>query len=69
MYQSTDAGITWVSRTDVLMVDIERLAVNGSNVLASTLFTAYYSTDFGETWGSSTPGFCAPFGCGHVLIH
>ena len=64
LYQSTDAGITWVSRTDVLMVDIERLAVNGSNVLASTLFTAYYSTDFGETWGSSTPGFCAPFGCG-----
>ena len=64
LYQSTDAGITWVSRTDVMMVDIERLAVNGSNVLASTLFTAYYSTDFGETWGSSTPGFCAPFGCG-----
>ena len=64
LYQSTDAGITWVSRTDVLMVDIERLAVNGSNVLVSTLFTAYYSTDFGETWGSSTPGFCAPFGCG-----
>src|SRR5262245_4363751 len=64
LYQSTDAGLTWVSRTDVLMVDIERLAVKGSNVLASTLFTAYYSTDFGETWGSSTPGFCPPFGCG-----
>jgi len=64
LYQSTDAGITWVSRTDVLMVDIERLAVRGSNVLAATLFTAFYSTDFGETWGSSTPGFCPPFGCG-----
>ena len=64
LYQSTDAGITWVSRTDVLQVDIERLAVKGSNVLASTLFTGFFSTDFGETWGSSTPGFCAPFGCG-----
>ena len=64
LYQSTDAGITWVSRTDVLQVDIERLAVKGSNVLAATLFTGFFSTDFGETWGSSTPGFCAPFGCG-----
>ena len=64
LYQSTDAGITWVSRTDVLQIDIERLAVKGSNVLASTLFTGFFSIDFGETWGSSTPGFCAPFGCG-----
>jgi photosystem II stability/assembly factor-like uncharacterized protein len=64
LYTSTNAGVTWVPRTDVLMVDLERLAVNGSNVLASTLFTAFYSTDFGETWGSSTPGFCPPFGCG-----
>jgi photosystem II stability/assembly factor-like uncharacterized protein len=64
LYQSTNAGITWVSRTNVLMVDIERLAVRGNNVLAATLFTAFYSTDFGETWGSSTPGFCPPFGCG-----
>jgi photosystem II stability/assembly factor-like uncharacterized protein len=64
LYQSTDAGLTWVSRTDVLQVDIERLAVKGSNVLAATLFTGFFSTDFGETWGSSTPGFCAPFGCG-----
>ena len=64
LYQSTDAGTTWFSRTDVLQVDIERLAVKGSNVLASTLFTGFFSTDFGETWGSSTPGFCAPFGCG-----
>jgi photosystem II stability/assembly factor-like uncharacterized protein len=64
LYTSTNAGVTWVPRTDVLMVDLERLAVNGSNVLAATLFTAFYSTDFGETWGSSTPGFCPPFGCG-----
>ena len=64
LYQSTDAGITWVSRTDVLQIDIERLAVKGNNVLASTLFTGFFSIDFGETWGSSTPGFCAPFGCG-----
>ena len=64
LYQSRDAGITWFSRTDVLQVDIERLTVKGSNVLASTLFTGFFSTDFGETWGSSTPGFCAPFGCG-----
>jgi len=64
LYQSTDAGVTWISRTDVLQVDIERLAVKGSNVLASTLFTGFFSTDFGETWGSSTPGVCLPFGCG-----
>ena len=64
LYESTDAGITWASRTDVLQVDIERLAVKGSNVLASTLFTGFFSTDFGETWGSSTPGVCLPFGCG-----
>ena len=64
LYKSTDAGLTWVSRTDVLQVDIERLAVKGSNVLAATLFTGFFSTDFGETWGSSTPGYCAPFGCG-----
>jgi photosystem II stability/assembly factor-like uncharacterized protein len=64
LYQSTDAGITWISRTDVLQVDIERLAVKGRNVLASTLFTGFFSTDFGESWGSSTPGVCLPFGCG-----
>jgi photosystem II stability/assembly factor-like uncharacterized protein len=63
LYKSTDAGLTWAFRP-ALMVDIERLAANGSNVLAATLFTAFYSTDFGETWGSSTPGFCPPFGCG-----
>ena len=64
LYQSTNAGLTWRSRTDVLEVDIERLAVKGSNVLAATLFTAFFSTDFGETWGDSTPGVCLPFGCG-----
>ena len=45
-------------------VDIEHLAANGNNVLASTLFTAFYSRDFGELeWAPSTPGSC-PFGCG-----
>ena len=63
LYKSTDAGLTWAFRP-ALMVDIERLAANGSNVLASTLFTAFYSTDFGESWTASTPGFCLPFGCG-----
>src|SRR5204863_10174393 len=65
LYVSTDAGVTWVSRTMCcLSVDIERLAVNGSNVLAATLFSAFYSTDFGESWaGSSPPGNC-PGGCG-----
>ena len=63
LYKSTDAGVTWAFRP-ALMVDIERLAVNGSNVLAATLFTGFYSTDFGETWAVSTPGFCPPFGCG-----
>jgi len=58
LYKSTDGGLTWASRTTSLSVDIERIAVNGSNVLASTLFTAYYSTDFGEVvWiPSSLPG-------------
>jgi photosystem II stability/assembly factor-like uncharacterized protein len=63
LYKSTNAGLTWAFRP-ALMVDIERLAANGNNVLASTLFTAFYSTDFGESWTPSTPGFCPPFGCG-----
>ncbi len=46
LYQSTDAGITWVSRTDVLQVDIERLAVKGSNVLAATLFSRLFFHGF-----------------------
>src|SRR5262249_5401439 len=61
LYKSTDAGITW-SQRPALNVDIERLAANGSNVLAGDLFAAYYSTDFGESWNfSSPPGNC-PFG-------
>ncbi len=63
LYKSTDGGLTWAFRP-ALMVDIERLAANGSNVLAATLFTAFYSTDFGGSWTASTPGFCPPFGCG-----
>jgi photosystem II stability/assembly factor-like uncharacterized protein len=63
LYKSTDAGVTW-SQRPALNVDIERLAANGSNVLAGDLFGAYYSTDFGESWiFSSPPGNC-PFGCG-----
>jgi cell division septation protein DedD len=63
LYKSTDAGITWTQR-QALNVDIERLAANGSNVLAGDLFTAYYSTDFGESWNSSAPPGNCPFGCG-----
>jgi photosystem II stability/assembly factor-like uncharacterized protein len=64
LYKSFDSGLTWVSRTFSFSVDIERLATTESNVLASTLFTAFYSPDFGEEiWIASTPGNC-PFGCG-----
>jgi len=64
LYKSFDGGVTWVSRTIVMGADIEHLAANGNNVLATTLFTAFYSRDFGELeWAPSTPGSC-PFGCG-----
>jgi photosystem II stability/assembly factor-like uncharacterized protein len=64
LYKSTDAGVTWSSRTFALNVDLNRLAAKENNVLASTLFGAFYSTDFGEGWaGSSPPGNC-PGGCG-----
>jgi photosystem II stability/assembly factor-like uncharacterized protein len=63
LYKSTDAGLTWTQR-QALNVDIERLAANGSNVLAGDLFGAYYSTDFGESWAFSDPPGNCPFGCG-----
>jgi photosystem II stability/assembly factor-like uncharacterized protein len=63
LYKSTDAGVTWTQR-QALNVDIERLAANGSNVLAGDLFGAYYSTDFGESWTFSDPPGNCPFGCG-----
>src|SRR4029078_12554165 len=63
LYKSTDAGVTWTQR-QALNVDIERLAANGSNVLAGDLFGAYYSTDFGENWNFSAPPGNCPFGCG-----
>jgi photosystem II stability/assembly factor-like uncharacterized protein len=63
LYKSTDAGVTWAQRP-ALNVDIERLAANGSNVLAGDLFGAYYSTDFGESWTFSDPPGNCPFGCG-----
>ena len=55
LYKSTDGGLNWVSRTTSLSVDIERILANGNNVLASTLFTAYYSTDFGEVIWINSP--------------
>ncbi len=63
LYKSTDAGVTW-SQRQALNVDIERLAANGSNVLAGDLFGAYYSIDFGENWAFSDPPGNCPFGCG-----
>jgi photosystem II stability/assembly factor-like uncharacterized protein len=63
LYKSTDAGVTWTQRP-ALNVDIERLAANGSNVLAGDLFGAYYSMDFGESWAFSDPPGNCPFGCG-----
>ena len=63
LYKSTDAGVTWTQRP-ALNVDIERLAANGSNVLAGDLFGAYYSTDFGESWAFRDPPGNCPFGCG-----
>ncbi len=64
LYKSTDAGITWDARTFSINADLNRMAVKGNNVLGSTLFSAFYSTDFGESWaGSSPPGNC-PGGCG-----
>lgn len=63
LYKSTDAGVTWTQRP-ALNVDIERLAANGSNVLAGDLFGAYYSIDFGESWAFSDPPGNCPFGCG-----
>ena len=63
LYKSTDAGLTWTQR-QALNVDIERLAANGSNVLAGQLFGAFYSTDFGESWAFSDPPGNCPFGCG-----
>ena len=63
LYKSTDAGLTWTFRP-ALMQDIDRVAANGSNVLAGGLFEGFYSTDFGESWNvSSPPGNC-PSGCG-----
>jgi photosystem II stability/assembly factor-like uncharacterized protein len=64
LYKSTDAGVTWDSRTFAINADLNRMAANANNVLGSTLFGAAYSTDFGESWtGSSPPGNC-PGGCG-----
>jgi photosystem II stability/assembly factor-like uncharacterized protein len=63
LYKSTDAGVTWTQR-QALEVDIERLAANGSNVLAGELFGAWYSLDSGESWAFSDPPGNYPFGCG-----
>jgi hypothetical protein len=64
LYKSTDAGVTWDARTFAINADLNRMAATRNNVLGSTLFSAFYSTDFGESWaGSSPPGNC-PGGCG-----
>jgi photosystem II stability/assembly factor-like uncharacterized protein len=64
LYISTNSGVSWVPNP-AFMVDIENMAVRGNNVLASTLFNAYYSTDFGElNWThNSLPG-SVPLGTG-----
>ncbi len=63
LYKSTDGGVTWGFRP-ALMVDIERLAANGNNVVEGGLFDAFYSTDFGENWNFSAPPGNCPGGCG-----
>ena len=55
LYKSTDSGLTWTSMTFSLMADIDHLAVAGNNVLAGTLFSAFYSTDGGENFAGSNP--------------
>jgi photosystem II stability/assembly factor-like uncharacterized protein len=67
IYKSTDGGMTF-THTDISNAfDIERLAAKGSNVLLSELHTAWYSTDFGESFAPglppSPPDICL-FGCG-----
>src|SRR4030095_16436369 len=52
LYKLTNGGVNFISMTSSLMVDIERLAVSGSNVLAGGLFFSHYSTDAGFSWGS-----------------
>ena len=67
LYKSTDGGMTWTSRTTASPFDIDRLAAKGSNVLLSELHSAWYSTDFGESFAPSTPPHppdICPFGCG-----
>ena len=54
LYTSSDSGVHWVSRTFSLSTDIEQLAVKDNNVLASSLFTGYFSLDYGETWNISS---------------
>src|SRR5207248_1172468 len=63
LYKSTDAGVTFLDRTNSLRADIERLAAKGSNVLASTVESAAYSTNFGDIWFTSSPigGFIATY--------
>jgi photosystem II stability/assembly factor-like uncharacterized protein len=56
LYKSSDGGLTWSFRPQ-FMVDIQTMAVKNNNVVASSLFSAWYSTDFGEGWTpSSLPG-------------
>lgn len=57
LYKSFDSGVHWVPKTTSFNNDITELAVNNNNVLASSLFTGYFSLDYGEGWGiSPLPG-------------
>ena len=43
VFKSIDKGVTWTSMTFSLNADVDLLAVQGANVLAANLFSAFYS--------------------------
>lgn len=55
LYKSLDGGKTWKSKTLDFNADIERIAVQGQHVLASNLFSAFFSNNGGKIWVSSSP--------------
>ena len=65
IWKTTNAGATWVQKqASTNFRDMKAQAVAGSLVLyATTATTAYYSTDFGDTWTAAT-GVTAPTGNG-----
>jgi hypothetical protein len=60
VFKSTDNGATWSGTSGLVGSVVHSFVTKGTSVIVYGL----YSTDFGETWGSGTPGFCPPFGCG-----